>query len=109
MSRRSYRPTGFLLLLATWTVAFSAAAMPLGSLVESAVTANWPTHLLPMLGLFLLAGAIAGVCVFLVSLSFVLVGLRSPLFRPRLFACLALPPGPPPPDNVTVADLREES
>jgi hypothetical protein len=108
MSHRRYCPTRLLLLLAAWTVAFSAAAMPLGFLLGSAVTANWPTHLLPMLGVFLLAGASAGACVSLVSLSFVLVGLRSPLLRPRLFACLALPPGSPPPENVTMADSCEE-
>lgn len=109
MSRRTYRSTRFILLLAAWTVAFCAVGVPLWFLLGSAMTANWPTHLLPALGIFLLAGSISGACVFLVSLSFVLVGLRSPLFRPRLFACLALPPGPSPGDNVAVADLREES
>jgi len=108
MSRRTYRPTRFLLLLAAWTVAFSAIGVPLWFLFESGVTASWPTHILPVLGVFLLAGLVAGACVFLVSLSFVLVGLRSPLFRPRLFACLTLPPGPGPADNVAVADLRTE-
>jgi len=72
--------------------------------VGSAVTANWPTHMLLVLGVSLLAGAIMGVCVFLISLSFVLVGLRSPLFRPRLFACLRLPSGSAPGDKVAVAD-----
>lgn len=108
MSRRRYRPIRFPLLLAAWTIAFSSVALPLGYLLGSAVTGDWPTDLLIVLGVFLLAGAIAGACVFLVSLSFVLVGLRSPLFRPRLFACLALPPGSPPADNVTVAEPRKE-
>jgi len=108
MSRRTYRPTSFLLLLAAWIVAFSAVGMPLWLLLQSAVTADWPTDILLVVGVFLLAGAISGACVFLLSLSFVLVGLRSPLFRPRLFACLGLPPGSPPADNVAVADIHEE-
>ena len=108
MSRRTYRPIRFLLLLAAWTVAFSAVALPLGFLLGSALTADWSSDILPVLGVFLLAGAILGVCVFLISLSFVLVGLRSPLFRPRLFACLRLPPGSSPADNVAVADIRKE-
>jgi hypothetical protein len=107
MSRRTYRPTRFLLLLAAWTVAFSAVALPLGFLLQSAVTTGWSSDILPVLGVFLLAGAIMGVCVFLVSLSFVLVGLRSPLFRPRLFACLRLPSGQDPGDKVAVADIPE--
>jgi hypothetical protein len=108
MSRRTYRPIRFLLLLAAWTVAFSAVALPLGFLLGSALTADWSSDILPVLGVFLLAGAILGVCVFLVSLSFVLVGLHSPLLRPRLFACLRLPPGSSPADNVAVADIHEE-
>jgi MFS family permease len=108
MSRRRYRPIRFLLLLAAWTVAFSAVGMPLWFLLQSAVTADWPTDTLLVLGVFLLAGAILGVCVFLISLSFVLVGLRSPLFRPRLFACLRLPPASDPADHVAVADIRKE-
>jgi hypothetical protein len=108
MSRRRYRPTRFLLLLAAWTVAFSAVDMPLWFLLQSAVTADWPTDTLLLLGVFLLGGAILGVCVFLISLSFVLVGLRSPLFRPRLFACLTLPPESGLGNNVAVADIRKE-
>jgi hypothetical protein len=108
MSRRTYRSTRFLLLLAAWTVAFSAVGMPLWFLLQSALAADWPTDLLPVIGVSLLGGVVMGVCVFLVSLSFVLAGLRSPLFRPRLFACLALPPESPHADNVTVAGLHEE-
>ena len=96
MSRRTYRPTRFILLLAAWTVAFSAAGMSLWFLLESALTAHWPIHVLPVLGVCLLAGSVTGVCVFLVSLAFVLVGWRSPLFRPRLFACLRLQAAPRP-------------
>ena len=107
-SRRRYRPTRFLLLLAAGTVLFSTVGMPPGFLLGSALTADWPTDLLPVIAVSLLAGAVMGVCVFLISLPFVLVGLRSPLFRPRLFACLGLPPGPAPGDNVAVADIRKE-
>jgi hypothetical protein len=108
MSRRAYRSTRFILLLAAWTVALCAVGIPLWFLWGSSVTTNSPIPVLPELAVFLLAGAIAGACVFLISVPFVLVGLRSPLFRPRLFACLALPPGPGPADNVVVADLRKE-
>jgi len=106
MSRRTYRPARFLLLLAAWTVMLSALGMPLWFLLKSAVTGNWPTDLLPLMVVFLLAGSISGACVFLVSLSFVLVGLRSPLFRPRLFACLHLSSGPGPAGAALVAEVR---
>jgi MFS family permease len=96
MSRRMYRPTRFLLLLAAGTVALCAVGIPLWFLWGSAVTTHWSTPVLPVLGMFLLGGAVAGACVFLISLPFVLVGLRSPLFRPRLFACLGLPATPDP-------------
>ena len=108
MSRRRYHSRRFLLLLAAGTVVFSAVGMPLWFLLQSALAADWPTALLPVIGVSLLGGAVMGVCVFLISLSFVLVGLRSPLFRPRLFACLALPSGPGPTDSVAVADNRKE-
>ena len=82
--------------------------MPLWFLLQSALTADWPTDVPLEFGVFLLGGAIAGACVFLVSLFFVPVGLYSPLFRPRLFACLALPPEPPPGKSVAVADIPKE-
>jgi len=106
MSRRTYRPTRFILLLAVWTVAFSAVGMPLWFLFSSAVTGNWPTHLIIVLGEFSIVGSIFGACVFLVSLLFVLVGLRSPLFRPRLFACLRMQPVPRP---ATLPDTAQDS
>jgi len=92
MSRRTYRPIRFALLLAAWTVALSAVALPLGFFLVSALTGTWPSEILPLLAMFLLAGAIAGACVVLISLSFLFVGLRSPLLRPRLFACLGWNP-----------------
>jgi hypothetical protein len=108
LSRRTYRSTRFLLLLAAGTVALSAVGMPLWFLLQSALTADWPADSLLVFGVFLLAGAAAGACVFLISLPFVIVGLRSPLFRPRLFACLRLPPGSPPRDHVAVAGIPKE-
>jgi hypothetical protein len=108
MSRRTYRSTRFILLLAVWTVAFSGAVALLWHSLESAVTGHWPARIIPSLAGFLLIGARLGACVFLISLPFVLVGLRSPLFRPLLFACLALPSGLPAMDNVAVADFHEE-
>jgi hypothetical protein len=61
-----------------------------------------------VLGVILLASLVQGICVLLVALLFTFVGLRSPLFRPRLFACLRLPSGSAPGDKVAVADFPEE-
>jgi MFS family permease len=108
MSQRTYRPTRFILLLAAWTVALSAVGIPLWFLWGSTATTHSPIPVLPELGVFLLAGAIAGACVFLISVPFVLVGLRSPLFRPRLFACLRLPVTPDPSAPATAAPARPE-
>ena len=107
MSRRAYGPRRFLVLLGIWTVAFSTVGMLLALLLGSAVSGHWPTHAIFMLGAAVMAGAIVGGCIFLVSLTFVLVGLRSPLFRARLFACLRLPSGSTPGDEVAVADAPE--
>lgn len=96
MSRRAYSPTRFILLLAGGMVAFFTAGVPLWFLLESAGTAHWPAHIFLTVGVLLLSGSAAGLCVFLISLPFVLVGLHSPLFRPRLFACLRLPAAPNP-------------
>jgi hypothetical protein len=98
MSRRTYSSTRFILLLAAGMVALSALGVSLWFLLNFAMSSNWPTHLLLTLGAFLLVGAILGACVFLISLPFVLVGLRSPLFRFRLFACLRLPSAAGPAD-----------
>ena len=107
-SRRTYRSTRFILLLGAWIVAISAVVALLWYSLESAVTGHWPARIIPSLAGFLLIGAILGACDFLISLPFVLVGLRSPLFRPRLFTCLRLRPGSPPADNGAVADIHEE-
>jgi hypothetical protein len=100
MSRRAYRPIRFLLFLALWTMAFSTVAMFLWFLLGSAASGDWPTDAVSLLVVTVVAGAIIGACVFLISLAFVLVGLRSPLFRPRLFACLRMQPAPGPPTPV---------
>jgi hypothetical protein len=90
LSRGVYRPVKFLLLLGAGTVAFSALGMPLWFLLSSAATGHWPTNIPLVLGATVAGGALMGACVFLVSLLFILVGLRRPLLRPRFFACLGL-------------------
>jgi hypothetical protein len=94
MSRHTYHATRFILLLAAGTVVFSMLGILLWCLLGFVVTGDWPTNVFSALAEICLVSWIPGTCVFAVSLSFVVVGLCSPLFRPRLFACLGLPPKP---------------
>ncbi len=102
LCRCRYRPVRFMLLLAAGMVALSAVGMSLMFVVSCLVTGLWPSR--PILILLQLGGVgmICGACIFLISLPFVLVGLNSPLFRPRLFACLRLGPASRRPDGTAV-------
>jgi hypothetical protein len=91
---RLYRRTTF----AFWLAIGMAVAGPFGSLVfiilQCTLMRTWPNEAVTLLGLAAMAGFVVGVVTFLISLPFLLLGLRSPLFRPRLFACLQLPAEP---------------
>jgi hypothetical protein len=97
-ARNNYSPTRLILLLAGATAAVSAAGMPLWYLTGTAASGNWPRNFLAMLAVTPFIGLVLGACISLITVAFVLVGLRSPLFRPRLFACLRLPSIPRPAD-----------
>jgi len=94
LSHGTYRPRRFLLLLGIWTVVFSAVGTPLWLLFAWAWNNHWPTNTAWTLGVGAGGGAILGAYTFLVSLAFAVVGLRSPLLRPRFFACLGLTTAP---------------
>jgi hypothetical protein len=91
-SRHGYEPVRLVLVLATCIVILITT----GCLVAFGIWFGATTHEgLSRIGRALrqttAMGLLLGSYVFLVSLAFMLVGLCSPLFRPRLFACLRLP------------------
>jgi hypothetical protein len=96
MCRRHYSPARFILLLAVWTIAPATVGLLLLFTVSFVTASDGFYHVIRVLMETAAVGLILGGCVFLISLLFVLVGLNSPLFRPRLFACLRMPlaPGP---------------
>ncbi len=106
MSRRAYRPRRFILWLAVGTVVFSTIGSLLWFLIGAALTGSSPGDPLRVLKIASVLSAILGGCAFLISLPFVLVGLHSSLFRPRLFACLRLPPASGPAGTETLADTH---
>lgn len=91
MSRRAYRPRRFILWLAVGTAVFSTIGSLLWFLVGATLTGSSLTDFLRMLMIAPVVSAVLGGCAVLISLPFALVGLHSPLFRSRLFACLRLP------------------
>lgn len=91
MSRRAYRPRRFILWLAVGTAVFSTIGSLLWFLVGATLTSPSLTDPLHVLMIAPVLSVILGGCAVLISLPFALVGLHSPLFRSRLFACLRLP------------------
>lgn len=90
--RGRYRPFRLIVLLSLGTIATSVAGMFLLFTVWSTLSGEWPSMIGLILISLVIAGLILGTCVVLISLPFVLIGLKSPLFRPRLLACLRLLP-----------------
>jgi len=90
MCRRRYVPVRFGLFLALWTVAFSTAGMFLLFVGWCFATGFWPGYMGSVVASVAIAGAVFGACVFLAELPFLIVGLKSPLFRERFVACLRL-------------------
>lgn len=90
MCRKRYIPVRFGLFLALWTVACSTASMFLLFVGWCVATSFWPGHTGQVAVSVTLAGAVFGACVFLAELPFLIVGLKTPLFRERFVACLRL-------------------
>jgi hypothetical protein len=92
--RKLYRRARFAFWLATWMVVPAVSASLVFIILQCTFMGTWPDSIVTLLGFAALAGLVMGVTAFLISLPFLLVGLRSPLFRARLFACLRLPAEP---------------
>jgi len=88
------RPLRLVVLLSLGTIATTVAGMFLLFAVWSTFSGEWPGMVVRIVIFVVISGLIIGTCVALISLPFVLVGLRSPLFRPRLLACLRLQSAP---------------
>jgi hypothetical protein len=93
--QRRYGPVRFILSLAVAMVVLSAIGMLLFFSALCMTFGGWPPDPFSIFVRVAGVGLILGGCIFLISLPFVLVGLRSSLFRPRLFACLRLGPSLP--------------
>jgi hypothetical protein len=98
MSHGRYSALRFTLLLAAGIVTLTTTGWLADFMVWLATTGNMPNRTGSALGEATIMGFVLGGYVFLVSLLFLLTSLRSPLFRPRLFACLRLPAPSNPPD-----------
>lgn len=88
------RPLRLVVLLSLGTIATTVAGMFLLFAVWSTLSGEWPGMVVRIVIFVVISGLIIGTCVALISLPFVLIGLRSPLFRPRLLACLRLQSAP---------------
>jgi hypothetical protein len=53
-------------------------------------TGFWPGHMGQVVASVTLAGGVFGACVFLAELPFLIVGLKTSLFRERFVACMRL-------------------
>lgn len=108
IGQNHYAPLRLVLSLVAGMVVLSAVGMSLFFIIMCTVAGSWPSHPLTILMRVGGVGMIIGGCIFLISLPFVLVGLRSPLFRPRLFACLRLGPASGTPDS-TAAPRQDDA
>jgi len=87
--RNSYSGLRFVLYLAFWTVAACLA----GTLVLYSVTFSIDQVSVPISTVLLLAlvvGMILGGCLYVISLPYMILALRSSLFRERFYACMRL-------------------
>lgn len=80
----------FVFWLAVWMVILAVSASLVFWIFQCTFMGLWSNPIIVLLGIAALAGLAMGVMTFLVSLPFLLIGLHSPLFRPRFFACLRL-------------------
>jgi len=90
MCRKRYTPVRFGLFQALWTVAISTAGMFVFFVGFCVATGFWPEQMGQVVASVALAGAVLGAAIFLAGLPFLIVGLRTPLFRERFIACLRL-------------------
>jgi hypothetical protein len=91
--RRRYTAWRFVPLLAFWTILGTMVGLFLLFITWCALTITWPNMIRQILWYATLAGVIMGTCVTLISLPFVLIGMKSRLFRRRFLACLRLQEG----------------
>ena len=103
--RVRYGPIRFTLSLAVFMLLGAVAVFVALFLAIALLMEGMPDDLGAVLLQVLLVGLIFGGGLFVVSLLFLAIGLRSRLFRPRLFACLYLPSDP---HVSTVAEARRQ-
>jgi hypothetical protein len=75
-------------------------------ILQCTFTGSWPNSIVTLLGFSALGGLILGGITYVISLPFLLVGLRSRMFRERFLSCLRLEPASNAPDS-TVAPGRD--
>jgi len=84
-----YRPVSFMLWLALWTVLNSFIATFGFLIVMSIIFASGPVFSEAIL-MFIVAGSIFGLFLYVLNLPFMILGFAHPFFRKRFCACLGL-------------------
>jgi hypothetical protein len=92
LCRKHYSGLRFILWLAFWTVANSVAAMLAFMVIMFAARGLLPGNLTGILLQTIIAGLVIGILLYVINLSFMILGLSSPFFRERFYACLHLKP-----------------
>ena len=87
--RGTYRPVRFLLWLALWMLLGSFVAMSGFIIVGSIIFSSGPDSAEAIL-VFLFAGSIFGLFLYVLNLPFLILGFAHPFFRERFRACLRL-------------------
>jgi len=90
--RSSYRPGKFGFWLAIGMVLSAVAGGLVFIILQCTFMGAWPNSVVTLLGFAALGGLILGAMAYLISLPFLLVGMRSRMFRERLVSCLRLGP-----------------
>jgi hypothetical protein len=95
LSRRfcggKYRPVCFMLWLVLWMLLGSLIAT-LGFLIVASIITSSGSGLSELILMFVLAGLIYGLCLYVLNLPFMILGFAHPFFRERFCACLRLKP-----------------
>ena len=102
LCRGRYRPVPFMLWLGVWmTIGGVVAVLGAFALLISLLGSGPSASEIPRVILqAMLAGSILGLCLYVLSLPYLLLGFASPFFRTRLQACLNLDrPNPPTADE----------
>jgi MFS family permease len=112
LSRRlcggKYRPVCFILWLAFWMLLVSLIATFGFIIVGSIIMSSRPDLSVALL-MFILAGLIFGLCLYVLNLPFMIMGFAHPFFRERLCACMGFKPMPVTPQKDDIGRISGQN